>query len=163
MTTNLDRLRRGVSLLLLLLGVGIFPVSRILAADTLKSAPCSAPEYKQFDFWVGDWNAYDVDNPTSVVGHARVDRILNGCVLREDYQGNDGHEGQSFTIYDASRKVWHQTWVTNNGRLLTIEGQFEDGQMVLSGTDQTEEASSGTFAARGKQRKTAFVRQPSLP
>jgi hypothetical protein len=131
-------LRIGFISLCLLANVGIAPIPHMSAANAPASSPCSAPEYKQFDFWVGDWDAFDVDKPTTVVAHARVDRILDGCVLREDYQGTDGHKGQSFTIYDASRKVWHQTWVTNNGRLLTIEGQFQNGQMMLSGADLTE-------------------------
>jgi hypothetical protein len=66
-----------------------------------------------------------------------VDLILDGCVLREDYQGTDGHKGQSFSIYDSSRKVWHQSWVTNRGELLIIEGNRQDGEMVLSGVDHT--------------------------
>src|SRR5262249_30514051 len=33
-----------------------------------------------------------------------------------------------------SRKVWHQTWVTNRGQLLTIEGHWRNGAMVLSGS-----------------------------
>jgi hypothetical protein len=33
------------------------------------------------------------------------------------------HKGQSFTIYDVARDVWHQTWVTNRGELLEIEGK----------------------------------------
>lgn len=101
-----------------------------------KPAPCTALEYHQFDFWVGDWDAFDVDTH-SKDAHVRVDRILDSCVLREDYQGTNGHKGQSFSIYDATRKVWHQSWVTNRGELLTIEGKFEDGAMVLSGTDLT--------------------------
>jgi hypothetical protein len=38
-------------------------------------------------------------------------------------------------IYDATRKAWHQSWVTNRGKLLIIEGKFEDGGMILAGTD----------------------------
>jgi hypothetical protein len=64
-----------------------------------------------------------------------VSLIVDGCVLREDYQDTGGQHGQSFGIYDASRKVWHQTWVTNRGRLLVIEGGFEDREMILSGAD----------------------------
>ncbi len=69
------------------------------------------------------------------VAHARIDPILDGCVLREDYQGADGHKGQSFTIYDAARKVWHQSWVTNRGELLEIEGKIGNGEIMLSGED----------------------------
>jgi len=114
------------------------------AAATTNS--CAAPEYRSFDFWVGDWDAFDVDNPSKKVAHNRVDRILDGCALLEDYQSVEGEHGQSFTIYDASRKVWHQTWVTNQGVLLVIEGSMHGGEMVLSGTDRT---------ADGKKR---FVR-----
>ena len=32
----------------------------------------------------------------------KVDRILDGCVLREDYQDTEGHKGQSFSIYDTA-------------------------------------------------------------
>jgi hypothetical protein len=98
-----------------------------------------SPEYRSFDFWVGNWDAFDIDNSNKKVAHNRVDRILDGCVLLEDYQSKDGEHGQSFTIYDVSRKVWHQTWVTNEGALLVIEGGMHGGEMVLSGTDRTSE------------------------
>lgn len=98
-----------------------------------KSARCSGPEYRQFDFWIGDWDAFDVDNPTVRTARTRVDLILDGCVLRENYEGADGHQGQSFTIYDSSRKLWHQSWVTNRGELLVIEGKFDAGEIILSG------------------------------
>jgi ketosteroid isomerase-like protein len=107
-----------------------------LSAPSSKPAPCSAPQYHQFDFWLGDWDSFDF-GATRKNARIRVDRILDGCVIREDYDGANGHKGQSFSIYDASRKVWHQTWVTNRGELLTIEGKFEAGQMVLAGSDLT--------------------------
>jgi len=106
------------------------------AAQSAKAAPCVSLVYRQFDFWIGDWDAFDIDNANKVAARARVTRILGGCVLLEDYQGADGHFGQSFTIYDSSRNRWHQTWVTNQGTLLTIEGGLEDGKMVLRGADR---------------------------
>jgi hypothetical protein len=108
----------------------------VSSAESLKPASCTAPEYRQLDFWIGDWDAFDVDNPTAKVARNHVDLILEGCVLRENYEGADGHHGQSFSIYDASRKLWHQSWVTNRGELLIIEGKFEDGEMVLTGIDR---------------------------
>jgi len=107
------------------------------SAESPAPASCAAPVYRQLDFWAGDWDVFDVGSPTKVA-HARVDLILDGCVLREDYQGVDGHKGQSFTIYDAARKVWHQSWVTNRAELLMIEGKLEDGEIVLSGEDHAK-------------------------
>ncbi|MGA8223841.1 MAG: hypothetical protein WB780_19490 [Candidatus Acidiferrales bacterium] len=119
---------------LVFLGAGGSPARNAGIQPPPQAAACSAPEYRQFDFWVGDWDAFEVGS-TEKEAHARVDLILDGCVLREDYMGADGHEGQSFSIYDARRKVWHQSWVTNRGQLLVIEGSFEKGEMVLSGVD----------------------------
>jgi ketosteroid isomerase-like protein len=112
-------------------GLNAVPVSPVQSP----APSCVAPESRQFDFWVGDWDAYDVDSPTTVAARTRVDRMLDGCVLTEDYQGTNGLKGQSFTMYDASRKVWHQSWVTNRGQLLVIEGGLQAGEMVLSGVD----------------------------
>lgn len=106
-------------------------------ARTSKPGACSAPEYRQFDFFVGNWDGFDVDKPEVRVAHNRVSRILDGCVLLENYQGTDGSHGESFTTYDPSRKVWHQTWVTNRGVLLVIEGGMQGNEMVLSGADRT--------------------------
>ena len=107
------------------------------AAQTSKAGACSAAEYRQFDFFAGDWDGFDLDKPEVRVAHNRVSWILDGCALLEDYQGTDGSHGESFTIYDASRKVWHQTWVTNRGVLLVIEGGMQGDEMVLSGADRT--------------------------
>ena len=56
-------------------------------------------------------------------------------------------KGQSFSIYDASRGIWHQSWVTNRGKLLVIEGKIEAGEMVLSGVEHTAE---GQTIIRGR-------------
>ena len=110
--------------------------THISAQQFSKPTFCSGPEYRQFDFWVGDWDVFDAGK-TEVVARARVDRILDGCVLREDYERvNGGLHGQSLSLYDASRKIWHQSWATNRGELLTIEGKLTDGEMVLAGAER---------------------------
>jgi hypothetical protein len=124
------------------------PAARHLDAAPTKTAACSAPEYHQFDFWIGDWDGFDLNKPTVLVARNRVSSILGGCVVLEDYRATDGMEGESFSIYDASRKLWHQTWVTSQGKLLVIEGRFRAGEMVMSGTDRT---------ADGKDRKVRGV------
>jgi hypothetical protein len=113
------------------------------AGQTANSVKCSGAEYRQFDFFVGDWDGFEIVKPEVKIARNRVTLILDGCAVLEDYQGTDGTHGESFSIYDASRKVWHQTWLTNRGVLLMIEGGMRGDEMVLSGTDR---------AADGKER-----------
>jgi hypothetical protein len=98
-------------------------------------AGCAAPTYRQFDFWLGDWDVFD-SHSQAKVARVHVTRTLEDCVLLEEYRGSDGHEGQSFSIYDGPRGVWHQTWVTNRGQLLVIEGNLRAGAMELSGSER---------------------------
>ena len=142
--------------------LGVYFLLALRGLTPANTSACAPPEYHQFDFWIGDWNAFDVGKPTTPVARNQVERILDGCVLREDYRGSDGSEGQSFSIYDASRRVWHQTWVTNRGKLLVIEGEFKSGEMVLSGADRSvngrERWVRGTWRAeRDGVRETAVT------
>src|SRR5579871_2020751 len=102
------------------------------APHLLGAGACSAPAYRQFDFWAGDWDAFENGAP---VARLRVDKILDSCVLREDYRGADGSSGQSFNMYDAAAKRWRQNWVNNRGLWLELEGVFRNGEMVLAGVE----------------------------
>lgn len=92
--------------------------------------PCNTPEYRQFDFWVGDW---DVETPAAPgrARHNRISLIHDGCALHEQYESPDGFAGSSLSFYDAPRKVWHQTWIDNHGEVLYLEGGWEGRAMVL--------------------------------
>jgi hypothetical protein len=97
--------------------------------------PCANPAYRQFDFWIGDWDVFEIERPNVVVARARIESILNGCVLHEVYEGLDGHKGESFSIYDVTLNLRHQSWVNNSGYLLTIEGHLQGKSMTLEGVD----------------------------
>jgi hypothetical protein len=99
-------------------------------------ASCATPEFRQFDFFAGDWDTYDVADPSKVVARNRVTVVLDGCAVREVYQQNDGLVGESLSLYDATRRGWHQSWVTNRGSLLLLNGGLEGGRMVLTGPDR---------------------------
>src|SRR5215471_15495682 len=88
-------------LFLLFMAAEIPLVTTSLGAKPSTSVPCSVPEYHEFDFWLGDWDSFDFATSTKDA-RIRVDRILDGCVIHEDYQSLDGHKGESFSIYDAS-------------------------------------------------------------
>ena len=99
------------------------------------SAPCSAPEYRQFDFFTGNWDVFDFGADSKVKARLRVAKILDGCVIHEDYKSVEagGLHGESFSLYDAPSRRWHQSWVTNRGELILLDGGLEGGRMVLTG------------------------------
>ncbi len=94
-----------IGLTLLVLGDARSSAGQTAVAQTPKRAACTAPEYRQFDFWLGDWDTFESNAPDKVTARNHVDSILDACVLREVYEQNDGLVGQSFTIYDAARKI----------------------------------------------------------
>ncbi len=95
-----------------------------------KAQPCTSAPYRQFDFWLGNWS---VTEKGKVAGTNRIESILGGCALYENWQGASGLRGNSINFYDAPRGVWHQTWIDHTGSALTLEGRFENGAMRLEG------------------------------
>ena len=96
-----------------------------------QTASCASPEYRQFDFWIGNWIVHGQNG--KVAGTNSVQREYGGCVIHERYETGRGYSGESLNTYDASRKVWHQTWVDTSGTLLLLDGGIQDGKMVLEG------------------------------
>jgi hypothetical protein len=94
--------------------------------------PCATAAFRQFDFWVGDWTVSRSDDGQPA-GHNRIEAVLGGCALHESWVGAKGSRGYSYNVYDATRGVWHQTWVDSSGGLLVLEGGLRDGRMVLEG------------------------------
>jgi hypothetical protein len=102
-----------------------------LSPVTHAAAPCASPEHRQFDFWIGEWQVKKPDG--GFAGINRIESQYGGCVVHEHYVTGHGYSGESLNLYDATRKVWHQTWVDNTGLLLTLEGRFDGKSMVLEG------------------------------
>ena len=111
--------------------VVIFSLLMSFMAPVSAASLCADSAYKQFDFWLGNWQ---VTNPTNDnVSQSKISKIIDGCVIFEEYSTPTGYQGKSLNIYDKTRDVWHQTWTDNSGMLLLLEGSFEDGAMVLEG------------------------------
>jgi len=110
----------------------IVALSIALFASTASAAgSCDAKEHRQFDFWLGEWNVHTPDG--KLAGVNRITREYDDCVLHERYSTGRGYSGESLNVYDAARKVWHQTWVDTDGTLLLLEGSLRDNSMVLEG------------------------------
>lgn len=104
-------------------------------AQTPKPKPCTAAIYRQFDFWLGDWDGFEWTDQKTVEARVHVDQMLDGCAVREVYDQNDGLHGESTTSYDAVRQVWHHSWITNYGQLMELDGKMTGDRMLLTGVD----------------------------
>lgn len=120
-----------------LIALTLFVPLALMAQE--QSAPAATPvtsctddAYRQFDFWIGDWEVSSNDQPA---GTNSIRPILGGCALQENWQGTGpgGLSGKSFNIYDLAGDRWHQTWVDSSGTLLELNGGLIDGNMVLEG------------------------------
>ncbi len=95
--------------------------------------PCSAPEYRQFDFWVGEWDVSWPDGSGQLASGSNTIRlVLDDCVLLESFDGGDmGLVGKSVSTFNRRIGAWQQTWVDNQGNYLSFTGGCEDGKMIL--------------------------------
>jgi hypothetical protein len=100
------------------------------------SSPCSEAEFRQFDFWVGEWQATWPGNKPGEVqhGHNSIRKVLGDCVVEEQFDGGEamGLHGMSVSTYVPTARKWKQTWVDNQGGYLDFVGEFAGGQMILS-------------------------------
>lgn len=87
-------------------------------------------EARQFDFWIGDWDAFWGDGAH---GTNSIRAVLDNAVILENFDGRPGMAlmGMSVSVYNAGLGKWQQTWVDNQSGYLDFVGAFEDGRMVL--------------------------------
>ncbi len=92
-------------------------LSAALLAGSAGAAPqpCrDAPNGKALDFWLGEWNVVAVAG-AAPVGASRIERVLDGCAIIENWQGADaGDDGKSLFAFDARNGSWDQVWVTQD-------------------------------------------------
>lgn len=119
----------------LLAAVPIHPYG--IGADRSGGWGCTASEYRQFDFWLGNWHVF-VPGTTAPVfaGTNVIERELDGCVVEENW--TDIARGRSINVYDASDGHWHQHWVYAGGgpsSVLILDGGSPGaGTLAMAGT-----------------------------
>ncbi len=120
---------KASSCLSIALAIVMVIASPLLAEDP--PGPCASEHARDFDFWVGAW---EVTANEKVAGHNTITKILDGCVLLEEYSAANGtYTGKSFNYYDDADGKWHQMWVDTVGLRLHLSGGLADGRMVMSG------------------------------
>jgi hypothetical protein len=117
--------------LLLLLSLGLNATA--FASTPPLPRPCFADEYRQFDFWLGEWEVDGGLDGKTPVGKSSITRIANGCALHENWRSLQGGDGQSLNVFEQSAGHWTQFWIGADGIVLRLTGGLENGAMVLSG------------------------------
>lgn len=106
--------------------------AELLALAERRSHPCtSSPEYRQLDFWIGEW---EVQSNGQLAGTNSVQLILGDCIIFENWSGVRGLTGKSFSLYDAKQHRWRQTWVDSRGGLNEFTGEFKGDRMEFRRT-----------------------------
>ena len=90
---------------------------------------CTAPENRQFDFWVGHWRVVNTGD-RQPAGESRIERLYNGCTIRENWT-EPNYSGGSLNTYVARDSHWHQTWTDSSGTWREFVGGLVDGKMIL--------------------------------
>lgn len=98
--------------------------------------PCAAPEFRQMDFWVGDWDVRWEAMSGIPAGQGRnvITREYADCVIQEAFDGGpatQGLIGHSVSTYHAPSQRWRQTWVDNQGSYFALVGGPEGRDFVL--------------------------------
>lgn len=98
---------------------------------------CSAPEFRQLDFWTGDWDL-EFDQAAGQPPGRASNRItkdeFGACVITEHFvqpggaPGGSDYIGSSWSIWDPQIGKWRQTWVDNQGGVFVLTGGPVVGQ-----------------------------------
>jgi hypothetical protein len=111
----------------------IFLLSHSLLAQRL---PCSGPQFRQFDFWIGEWDVFGKSGQKA--GDSKISLILDSCIILEEWisaniQQGLRYAGKSFNTWNAASKEWQQTWVDNTGNTTAYtHGKFEDKKIIFN-------------------------------
>ena len=93
--------------------------------------PCSAEEFSQFDFWIGEWSLTWSD---TLHGSNSITKPFDQCVVMENFDSHPSGQfkGMSVSTYSIQEKKWKQTWVDNSGGYLDFTGGMVADSMILS-------------------------------
>lgn len=105
-------------------------------SDTV--TPCSSPEFRQFDFWLGQWEltwpAEQTGGQAGDTAHGtnRIERLFGDCAISETFATADGtFRGRSLSVFDRREGTWRQTWVDSTGGYLSLTGGYNGDTMEL--------------------------------
>lgn len=93
------------------------------------------PSYRQFDFWVGEWNVSPTGKnaPVDAAGTSSIQAINKNCAILENWTASRGGTGKSLNFYNASTGKWQQIWTDAAGGVTFFSGTYSDNAMRFEG------------------------------
>jgi hypothetical protein len=108
------------------------------------AAPCEDPEFKQFDFWLGDWDVASTADGTPR-GSSHISKEMNGCVVWENWtSAGSPYFGKSYNTWNPNLKRWEQYWVDTSAGVMFFHGNLKDKVMDYW-TDDVPQSGGGTL------------------
>ncbi|WP_084419863.1 hypothetical protein [Henriciella litoralis] len=115
-------------------------------ASQTRPVPCEGEPYRDFDFWIGEWNVTGPDG--QIAGKNAITSEESGCLIVERWTGASGGTGQSYNFYDPGLAQWRQVWVAPGATIDYAGGLNGAGAMVLEG--EISYRGGATFPFRGR-------------
>lgn len=103
-------------------------------------APCAGADYRQFDFWLGDWQVLDGKTGQAIaIDH--IDALYGDCVIRQRLRFTGATyrrpgtpfplAGLSISRFDGQQ--WLQIWADNQWGAIVLKGnRRDDGAIELN-------------------------------
>ncbi|MEO6432479.1 MAG: hypothetical protein ABIO29_00680 [Sphingomicrobium sp.] len=97
-------------------------------------SPCSIPEMRQLDFWLGSWNVFDTAKGYQV-GTSNIERVVDGCGIAEAYDApkapGGAYSGKSYSAFDRRDGKWHQFYVDTGAAAMWYSGELQGADLAL--------------------------------
>ena len=119
---------------------------------------CDTPEHAAFDFWVGEWDVFPAGSDKQV-GKSVIERLYNGCAIRENWKPLNGNAGGSLSNFDPNSGSWHQRWVGSTPGQVDFTGGVSNGKMVLTGNWPSPRARHQLIRMTYSKEEDGSVRQ----
>jgi len=100
----------------------------LIAQNTDTNCACCTAKYNQFDFWLGEWNVYDIQE--KLVGINSITKGSKNCLIFENWV-KDARRGNSTFFYNSIDDSWNQIYTDNIGFVLKLKGNIFNNTMTL--------------------------------
>lgn len=138
------------------------PIADFVRAQT---QPCTTrPQFRQMDFWVGEWEMRDAQGQK--IGESTVRLDTGDCVVSETttvtpplLSGQQSYTARSMSMYVPRRNKWQFRSFDSLGQLVELSGEFGDGVMRFTGENVYQDGRRNLDRVTFSQPAPGQVRQ----